>query len=1605
MNTSCYNEPKTLDQIRMILQNCGAQLRAKDFEALLDYIEHVAGFSFGLFMGIADPSTNPAADERVSDNAYGWYLADLVGTYTNFLDKDGNPITVSAMERKGSVVILAYDKCDNFWYKWIYNVDSNGDMRKYVFTVAPSSTTIPFAYNNELGGGSIVITLDIVSQYENIPAAYLSEQNLPSWLKFEGLTDNGNGRYTVNLVATENNGALRCVDIQFVQFGSNFVRTVKVCQNASPLWEYQFDILGETLVNETFYREATNKVYKVTSLKSNQFIDFVVNNQLPSWYNMVIYNEYLFLSMQENATEVKRQYSTSLRQLESNKEIQMDITQFHTANPYNYIFTINDQIEEAAVFDIMANSKLFNIVSTKDGADLGYTLLNMLPDWVTINYSSGSMRLSVAGNNTGVARTTKLIFIQDESGKYITIDITQSETCEDTPQPVQCTFSINGSTNPTLTRPSGASSIDVGVLSLMGNTPISYVIDNPQELPEWLILNLTPAGINITVTENTQPQDRDTSIRLRQEGMCTNTLTIYLVQREFVPSQVCPGTFEAGEQVAYQTTRIILGETAGTVRLLLGTYEQADSFDIYYGHDLTPQNLLWSTKSLPTADPQTGLVATANIRRDNYNNGEYKQYSICVDEEISGNNQEYMYEVAVTFDYNPRTPGIDYVTLVTQAPEIGTRWSYKMGCPCFSGQLPPEDWNYCQDCSEGTIYYSTEQCTTATRNNCSAIETPSTERVCAQARQFTSTESVDAANIAARAWLEENKQALANAQGTCTPIPVYYNTKQCGTASRDNCPIGSLTSPVEFCIDAGTYDSYIDVDDANRKAQEAVEAGKQAYANANGICSSVYRSAPYCENFTKSDCPEGQYPIELPYCTVEGQFTSGESQAAANKLAEDHVKANGQAYADLNGTCGTEYANTRQCKSFLRNNCPIGSKPQPYEYCVEAGKYTSIINQADADQKALNEIDAQGQTAANSNGVCQEVNTDPNWVLTGITNCSTSETENEGTEGEFFFQQERDENTNSESYGTLRFTRNAANDGACVDTTPTWEDLEVVCSCSADSVLGDGDGAYAFKRQQDVNPNSENYMQIRSIRASSEDTQCPKSEGTWIVGTGADATMCDGYNKYVQEFLHVCGVKTETTRRGALIEENSVDCGGKCDPVWENTNNTRCVQEDGRNTGATEVEQRDVATCSESYGDIQWIPGPVNTVTCPIPVGNARQCQTFNKACDSGFTGSPVEYCVAPNTHYADTQTAANELARLDIVANGQKYANDNGTCASTAPTWEKTNSTRCNGCTGQSLWRDTNPNSSGYNNTEWRNDSSVNCNSPSWSFESGPNCVPPGNLANCSIRYQDTNPCSPTYRQRREDPALGQCGNGAAQWSGCERYVCMHGADPGCKCVQTDASTCSSTAGQQRYVNADNSYCSSQNAPEWIHVSYACTGTNQCTQTVRDDNPCSNSYGTITTRSTAIGNCNRNENLVVESYFCTGTTCYRRSRDTNRCSPTYNETRDEVTAASNCPNSCQPTAPTRAIYRLQGNTSCQTCNNSWGTSEISLVASGPGGTARITSNGGTALSPGTYQLGNATYTCSGGGGTKTGQPSSKTLTVPMVAQDTNFQITCTINC
>ena len=89
----------------------------------------------------------------------------------------------------------------------------------------------------------------------------------------------------------------------------------------------------------------------------------------------------------------------------------------------------------------------------------------------------------------------------------------------------------------------------------------------------------------------------------------------------------------------------------------------------------------------------------------------------------------------------------------------------------------------------------------------------------------------------------------------------------------------------------------------------------------------------------------------------------------------------GQSTANTSGACIQLFKNQAQSRVFVKENCQVGFMGTNVTYTVPADRYTSIISLADANQKALDEIDANGDAYANYVSTACVVDNNPSFSL------------------------------------------------------------------------------------------------------------------------------------------------------------------------------------------------------------------------------------------------------------------------------------------------------------------------------------------------------------------------------------------------------------------------------------------------------------------------------------------------------------------------------------------------------------------------------------------------------------------------------------------------
>ncbi|OIR12068.1 hypothetical protein GALL_63190 [mine drainage metagenome] len=135
-----------------------------------------------------------------------------------------------------------------------------------------------------------------------------------------------------------------------------------------------------------------------------------------------------------------------------------------------------------------------------------------------------------------------------------------------------------------------------------------------------------------------------------------------------------------------------------------------------------------------------------------------------------------------------------------------------------------------------------------------------------------------------------------------SPQTLFYSSSQQGTfTAAVTCATGSYPQTITYIVPFAKYVSSISQADANNKAIADLNQNGQAYANSLPC---LYYNVAISVRFFKNDCSATQGSgSRVMYTVPAGKYSSTISQTDANNQASADAAANGQAYANANGTC------------------------------------------------------------------------------------------------------------------------------------------------------------------------------------------------------------------------------------------------------------------------------------------------------------------------------------------------------------------------------------------------------------------------------------------------------------------------------------------------------------------------------------------------------------------------------------------------------------------------------------------------------------------------------------------------------------------------------
>ena len=600
---------------------------------------------------------------------------------------------------------------------------------------------------------------------------------------------------------------------------------------------------------------------------------------------------------------------------------------------------------------------------------------------------------------------------------------------------------------------------------------------------------------------------------------------------------------------------------------------------------------------------------------------------------------------------------------------------------------------------EQVVYRNKRQSALFTKEGCN----PETEKgeeleYVVEAGKYTSIISQSDADDKAMRDIEQNGQNWVNEHGRCITI-LWYNVKKSKSFRKNDCdPDTEEGSLVTMTVEAGQFSSSISQEDADRKAEAELNAKGQDYANSHGTCNTIkWYNDRKSKMFQKTDCEVTEVGSMVEYVVEAGRFSSSVSKEDANQKALEALEAEGPGYANEHGTCETNlWYNVEKSKVFYKNDCEDGFIGAPYTYTVEAGKYTSDVSQEDADQKALDDIEKNGQDQANLNGECV---TDPNYFVgKASARVQKNDCDAESQTGSFvdltekdlagypdaFVSRESQEAANALAQAAMEEQKQdlANKKGTCIDKNQFVGVYSKVFT--KDNCDGEGVGSQVTVDQDDVTGGP--FTSYESQEAANALAQAAvEQQGQAIANRDGHCTWT---GKYSEEFTKNDCNEGQVGSKITVTEQDVVGA-----PF------TSTVSQDDANNKAKAAVKEQGQAIANSKGNCE----NMTVYTGHYSKRFVPECEACHKGVEMEVTAEMVNGSPVTST---ESQDAADAEARRIVEEGGQAYVNKNGNCTplSTDPVWEDVvpEELRCNEGKSQKKQHDTNECSETHNQERW---------------------------------------------------------------------------------------------------------------------------------------------------------------------------------------------------------------------------------------------------------------------------------------------------------------
>lgn len=279
-----------------------------------------------------------------------------------------------------------------------------------------------------------------------------------------------------------------------------------------PAWTYSFSVsnwdknVGESGGTTSSISISSSKSRLGTTESVGWSID---SSTVPSW---ITWNSSsMTFTVASNSSTSSRTANIYFEQDESGKRDYARVTQAEATPPADtYVFTweggSTSDVSASFPWDFSANGTATNIpvVSTKNGSSQSWSVSSK-PSWITTSTTSSKVTIS-ASDNSGSARSGKVVLTQSGSGNTLTVNVSQGA------KPAENVYVFTITPNTYDVPYSGASFIPRTV-STKNGSKIGYSLTSGET--DWVVVTID-SKVTVEILKNTTSSTRSTTLVFTQ---------------------------------------------------------------------------------------------------------------------------------------------------------------------------------------------------------------------------------------------------------------------------------------------------------------------------------------------------------------------------------------------------------------------------------------------------------------------------------------------------------------------------------------------------------------------------------------------------------------------------------------------------------------------------------------------------------------------------------------------------------------------------------------------------------------------------------------------------------------------------------------------------------------------------------------------------------------------------------------------------------------------------------------------------------------------------------------------------------------------------------